>query len=222
MMYAVYGFLFGFVIPYLGRRFNKFMPATFAYALVRIFKPVKVSKKNSMKKKELVSQYFWRSFMYGLVNAAFSFLAFYLFGEEYIWWSLAFIWILLLLAEVDLRMQLLPDILTLPLLLLGFAFAVFVGQWVGSVDSIIGALVGYFLPVIASLFFVWKKPDAFGGGDVKLLSAVGAWVGFELLMYVIVLSTVFFFIEALARGRRIGAYGPSIALASIVIAFCFF
>lgn len=222
MIYVVYGFLFGFVVPYIARRFQKFMPATLAYGLVRIFKPVKRAKKSSLKKKILFSKYFWRSFMYGLVTASLSGLAFYHFGALYIWWCLAFFWLLLLLAEIDWKMQLLPDILTYPLLLLGLVFSMFAGQWVGIGESVIGAFVGYFLPIIVSLFFVWKKSDAFGGGDIKVLSAIGAWIGFEGLLYAVILSTVLFFVEALIRRKRIGAYGLSIAIASIAVAFyCF-
>ena len=41
MFYTILGFLLGFSIPYISRRFAKFMPATFAYALYRIFTPNK-------------------------------------------------------------------------------------------------------------------------------------------------------------------------------------
>ena len=45
MIYAVYGFVAGFLIPYMSRRFAKFMPATPAYALYRLVKPNKTARK---------------------------------------------------------------------------------------------------------------------------------------------------------------------------------
>ena len=49
MPYIFIGFAFGFAIPYLARRFSKFMPATFACALYRIFRPNKTVSKEKRK-----------------------------------------------------------------------------------------------------------------------------------------------------------------------------
>lgn len=226
MIYALYGFIFGAIIPYLSRRFDKFMPATFAYALYRIFKPVKRVSATKWKSNPTYlrrwRQYQRRSFLWGLVTAALSLAAYYQFGPENIGWYLFFIWSLLLMTEIDSRMCLLPDILTVPLLLVGFVYAVVVGVWVGPAESAFGALIGYFLPVIASLFLVWKSPEAFGGGDIKLLCALGAWLGLEKLLSVILIAVVIFGLYALIMRKRIGPFGPAIALAAIVIAFYFF
>ena len=94
-------------------------------------------------------------------------------------------------------------------------------RWVGPAESSIGAAAGYVLPVFASLFLVWKHKDVFGGGDIKLLSAAGAWLGVELLLYVILLSCLVFGIYALIRRQRAGAFGPAIAISAIIVAFCF-
>lgn len=226
MQYALYGLIFGLLIPYISRRFEKFMPATFAYALYRICKPNKsvcgeVKKKNPRYQK-LKKQYLYRSLVWGLIAAVVSYVAAYRFGVENIGWYLFFIWSLLLLTEIDYRMFLLPDILTIPLLLVGFIYAVWVGEWVNPPESAIGALLGYFIPVLASLFLVWKDKDMFGGGDIKLLSAIGAWIGLERLMYVILTAVVIFGIYALVKRQRSGAFGPAIAVAAIIIAFYFF
>lgn len=113
MIYAVYGFVFGLLIPYISRRFAKFMPATMAYALVSL---CKFSKKVTSEKWEksltytkLRREFFYRSLLCGIVTAAVSYFAYAHFGSRGLWWQLYFIWSLLLLAEIDYRMFLLPD-----------------------------------------------------------------------------------------------------------------
>ena len=122
MIYALSGLLFGLLIPYMSRRFAKFMPATLAYALYRIVKPVRrvsaAKRHGSWQYTKMMSQYRWRSVMWGILTAALSYGAFYEWGSQFIWWKLIFIWLLLLSAEIDFRLLLLPDILTIPLLCL--------------------------------------------------------------------------------------------------------
>lgn len=225
MLYAVLGALFGLFIPYIARRFAKFMPATGAYALYWIVKPSKKTPAQRRQKNALYARlaksYWWRSVMWALACGVLSLAVYYKFGPMHMAWYLFFFWSLLLLAEIDWRMMLLPDIITSPLLIFGFLYAVMVGQWVGVGDSAFGAAYGYVIPIIASLFFVHKKADVFGGGDVKLLAALGAWLGLENLLYVIVLSTILFIICALVTKKRAGAYGPAAVVATIAVAFWF-
>ncbi|MDR1693854.1 MAG: A24 family peptidase [Lactobacillaceae bacterium] len=223
MIYVLLGFAFGLLIPYIARRFEKFMPATAAYALYRIIKPNKFVKrakrKNNHKHIKLMKAYMIYSLGWAVVCSALSYLALVSFGSFYIVWNLAFIWILLLLFEIDKRMFLLPDILTIPLLISGFLFAALTSGWIIAGESAVGAFAGYLIPVIASIFLVWKHKEVFGGGDIKLLAAVGAWVGIESLLYIIILSCVIFVLYALANRKRDGAFGPSIVMASIIVAF---
>ena len=128
-----------------------------------------------------------------------------------------FTWTLLLLAEIDARMFVLPDILTIPLLLVGIA-AAYVGEGVVSIDeSVYGALVGYFFPVLVSLLIVWYKKDAFGGGDIKLLAAQGAWLGVEGLLYVITTAAILGLVWAMLRRQKSLAFGPMLAIAGIIV-----
>ncbi len=219
------GFGFGCFIPYMARRFAKFMPASFAYALIRLFTPGKflsAAKRRDKRYRLLKNAFLRRSLMYGIGTALLSFAAGVCFAPAAEGGSLLFIWVLLLLCEIDARMELLPDILTVPLLIFGFCFAVFNGSWVGIGESAIGALGGYFIPALASLALVWKNKDVFGGGDIKLLAACGAWLGLEYLLYVIILSCALFAVYAAVRRQRQGAFGPAIAAAAIVVAFFVF
>lgn len=223
MVVTIFGFLFGAFIPYMARRFEKFMPATFAYAVYRIVKPNKSvsrkKKRQNHKYIELMRAYWIYSVGWGVVCAGLTYLTYVSFVQQV--FAVGFVWVMLLLFEIDKRMLILPDILTIPLLIMGFCFSVYSG-WVGSVDSALGAFMGYFMPVVASAFLVWRKKDVFGGGDVKLLAAVGAWVGVEKILYVIMLACVIFGVYALLNRKKDGAFGPAVVMASIVVMFLYY
>ena len=59
--------------------------------------------------------------------------------------------------------------------------------------------MGYLMPVVASMFIVWKYPEAFGGGDIKLLCAIGAWVGPEIIAYIILGACIIFALSCLVN-----------------------
>ena len=227
MIYALYGFLFGILIPFIARRFSKFMPATPAYAIYRILKPVKtVSKqkrRNNPLYQKLMRKYVMRSIGWGIFCAGLSYLCYTGFAgaNHPVNWYIGCLWTLLLLTEIDKRMEILPDILTFPLLIAGFLCASInsIGSFVDPMESALGATAGFILPVVASAFLVWKDENALGGGDIKLFSALGAWLGVEHLLYTIILSCFIFAVEALIKKQRAGAFGPSIVWATILIAF---
>lgn len=220
MLYALSGFVFGLFIPYTARRFAKFMPASFAFALWQIVKPSKNARR--ILKSPVYKTYLWRALLSGLLTAALSYLFYDRFGVENICVKLAFLWILLLLAEIDWRIFLLPDLLTIPLLILGFFAAAWNVGFTVAPDSALGAAAGYFLPSLAALALVWKNRDAFGGGDIKLLAAIGAWLGLEGLLYTIALASAGQLVITLLRRQKAIAFGPALAFAAIIIAICFF
>lgn len=229
MIYAFCGLIFGFLIPYMARRFSKFMPATPGYALYHLVWPVKRVKKEkraqSAEYQRLMRQYLMRSVGWAIVSAALSFCIYSCFDGINVWWLLALVWILLLLYEIDERMLLLPDILTVPLLILGFMFAAIAMPDVDYYSisaaqlSALGATAGYVLPVLASLLIIRKYPEAFGGGDIKLLAASGAWLGLGAVPYLILISCVVFGAFMLIRRQRAGAFGPAIVIATLILVF---
>ncbi len=226
MAYILSGFIFGLFIPYMARRFSKFMPATMAYALYRLVAPVKrVSKQKRQKNgqyQRLIHKYLMRSIGWAVIASALTYGAHLCLPSVF---YVALLWILLLLYEIDERMFLLPDILTVPLLIIGFIYAATIVPEYDYVFctpafySAMGAAVGYLLPVLASLPLIKKHPDAFGGGDIKLLSAVGAWIGFEQVPALILLSALVFALFCLAKREKIGAFGPAIVISTIILVF---
>ncbi|WP_305460311.1 prepilin peptidase [Photobacterium leiognathi] len=110
------------------------------------------------------------------------------------WWSLAvifFTFALIALTFIDIDKMLLPDQITLPLMWTGILLSVVGISPVSLTDSVIGAMVGYLS--LWSVFWVFKlltKKDGMGYGDFKLLAALGAWLGWQLLPFVVLLSSL--------------------------------
>jgi leader peptidase (prepilin peptidase)/N-methyltransferase len=104
--------------------------------------------------------------------------------------ALGFAWTLLALTLIDLDHKLLPDSLTLPLLWAGLLVNV-LGLFAPLSSSVIGAAAGYLaLWSVYQLFKLVTGKEGMGYGDFKLLAAIGAWLGWQLLPVVILLSAV--------------------------------
>lgn len=235
MGYVIYGFLFGCLIPYFARKIGKLMPATMGYILLKIFVPSHYMPWSKLKNNPdymiLLNRYLMRSLGWGIFTSAATYLFASCFDAAFVWWYIAFLWILLLLVEIDKRFMLLPDIFTYPLLILGFMYAAQEGNWLATLDpnfisyqmnSALGAAIGYIMPVIASMFIVWKYPDAFGGGDIKLLSAIGAWVGFEVVSYILLGACIIFALSCVINKQRVGPFGPAIVYATLIAVILLF
>ena len=98
--------------------------------------------------------------------------------------------LLIALAGIDIDHQLLPDNLTLFLLWAGL-FASLFNVFVDPVSSIIGALAGYLsLWLVYHLFRLLTGKEGMGYGDFKLLAALGAWMGWQMLPLIILLSSL--------------------------------
>ena len=95
---------------------------------------------------------------------------------------------LIVLFAIDLEHQLLPNVITLPFILIGFAFSFFVEP--GWQSSLIGILVGG--GSLLTMFYVWlwlRKQEALGMGDPKMLAMIGAFVGWKLTILTLVLAS---------------------------------
>lgn len=104
--------------------------------------------------------------------------------------SLGLTWTLIALSGIDLRTQLLPDSLTLPLLWLGLLVSL-LGVFATPQAAILGAVIGYLtLWSVYWVFWLLTGKEGMGFGDFKLLAALGAWLGASAIFPIILLSTV--------------------------------
>ncbi len=141
--------------------------------------------------------------------------------------ALVLTWFLVALTFIDIDTQLLPDSLTLPLLWLGLALSLAATALPGAavpVDprtSLIGAIAGYLsLWSIYHLFRLVTGKEGMGYGDFKLLAALGAWLGWQMLLPIVLGSALVGAVVGIALMLRFGrdhqapmAFGPYLAAA---------
>jgi len=103
---------------------------------------------------------------------------------------LLFSWCLIALTGIDFNEQLLPDNITLPLLWLGLLININ-NTFATLNDAVIGAAAGYL--ALWWIFWVFKLltgKEGMGHGDFKLLAALGAWMGWQQLLLIVLLSSL--------------------------------
>ncbi|HSG23651.1 MAG TPA: A24 family peptidase [Azonexus sp.] len=140
--------------------------------------------------------------------------------------ALLLVWSLIALAAIDFDTQLLPDTITLPLLWLGLAFNL-ANAYVDLPAAVGGAMAGYLaLWTVFWLFKLATGKEGMGYGDFKLLAALGAWLGWQMLPTIILLSSVVGAIIGIAliivarRGRNVPIpFGPYLAAAGGIALF---
>ncbi len=137
--------------------------------------------------------------------------------------SLLFAWAIVALAFIDLDTQLLPDDITLPLLWLGLV-ANLGGTFTDLHSAVLGAAGGYLcLWCVYWAFRLIAGKEGMGYGDFKLLAAIGAWTGWQVLPFVIVVSaglgavigSIALWLASKGRDTRI-PFGPYLALGGLV------
>jgi leader peptidase (prepilin peptidase) / N-methyltransferase len=133
---------------------------------------------------------------------------------------------LIVLTFIDFDTQLLPDSITLPLLWAGLLFNLF-GTYTDIQSAIIGAMVGYLS--LWSVYWGFKLctgKEGMGFGDFKLLAALGAWLGWQILPLIILLSSLVGAVVGIGlillakHGRDVPIpFGPYLASAGLLAVF---
>jgi len=140
--------------------------------------------------------------------------------------ALLLIWALLALTAIDFDTQLLPDDITLPLLWTGLLFNSF-GTFANLHSAVLGAVFGYLaLWGVYWLFKLVTGKEGMGYGDFKLLAALGAWMGWQMLPLIIMSSSLvgtvvgLTLIVAAKHGRNIPIpFGPYLAGGGLIALF---
>jgi leader peptidase (prepilin peptidase)/N-methyltransferase len=137
--------------------------------------------------------------------------------------ALGFTWALVALTFIDFDTQLLPDDITLPLVWAGLIANMF-GLFTDLRAAVVGAIAGYMiLWLVYWAFKLLVKKEGMGYGDFKLLAAIGAWTGWQVLPFVVVASAgvgavvggVVLWLSKRGSDTRI-PFGPYLALGGIL------
>ena len=136
------------------------------------------------------------------------------------------LWSLLALTMIDFDTQLLPDGITLPLLWAGLIVNLW-NTFAPLSDAVIGAVAGYLsLWAVYWAFKLIRGKEGMGYGDFKLLAALGAWLGWQVLPVIVLLSSVVGACIGMAlivfKGRDHSvpmAFGPFLAIAGAIALF---
>ncbi len=139
--------------------------------------------------------------------------------EEVLWGGVLTAY-LLLLASIDAQTRLLPDALTLSCLWLGLLAHLSMGAEGALGTGVVGAVSGY--GVLWAVAWVFKRctgQDGMGHGDFKLFAALGAWLGFAALPWVLFLAASLGVLWAWATGRLRQAlpFGPCLAISGWLV-----
>lgn len=154
-------------------------------------------------------------------------LSFLIYGYQmYILFVFVFISFMIIMSFIDIDHYLLPDRFTLTLIPLGI-LSILVRKDFNLQDSLLGILVGGGIIFLFSAgYYLFKKKIGMGGGDIKLMAGVGAFVGPKLALFTILLATILALIAAVpflvTKKKGLDAmlpFGPFLALAGILCLF---
>ncbi|MBU0943087.1 MAG: prepilin peptidase [Proteobacteria bacterium] len=133
---------------------------------------------------------------------------------------------LLVIIWIDIHHQIIPDIISLPGIIAGLLFSL-ISPALHWSDSLIGVLAGGgILYTIALFYYLWRRREGMGGGDIKLLAMIGAFLGWQALPFVIFassLSGTVIGLLAMIKQKKGGQtripFGPFLSLAALAYIF---
>ena len=140
--------------------------------------------------------------------------------------AMSFLWCMIALAFIDFDTQLLPDAITLPLVWAGLLLNLG-ATFVDLRSAVIGAAAGYLsLWSVYWGFRILTGKEGMGFGDFKLLAAIGAWLGWQMLPLVVLASSFVGAVVGIAlmviakHGRNVPIpFGPYLAVSGVVALF---
>ena len=149
--------------------------------------------------------------LYNMFGLSFAFFFYFLFTSA-----------LVVIVFIDIHHQIIPDVISLPGILIGFAGSFF-NPLVSWQQSGMGILLGGgILYAIALIYYILTKRDGMGGGDIKLLAMIGAFLGWQSLLYVIFASSLTGSLIGIGtlvlQGRGAGTripFGPFLAVGAL-------
>lgn len=137
-------------------------------------------------------------------------------------YALVLVWACIALFMIDVDHMLLPDAIVIPWIWIGLS-AGYLEIFTSIQSSFVGAIAGYFLFAIpAWIYAMMTGREAMGVGDFKLMSLFGAWLGWQMLPLIFLISSIAAAIAGLVIARKGSvpfAFGPFIIIAAMVALF---
>ncbi len=133
---------------------------------------------------------------------------------------------LVVISFIDLHHRIIPDVLSLPGILAGWAYSLLAGH-IPWLDSLIGSIAGAgALFLVALVYQRLTGREGMGGGDIKLLGMIGAWMGWRSLPFIVLISSLTgavigsIFILIAGKGYRFRIpFGPFLSLGALIYLF---
>ncbi len=134
---------------------------------------------------------------------------------------------LVVITFIDLEHRIIPDVLSLPGIVVGFGSSFFL-QWLGWLNSLAGILVGGgSLLIVAFVYHLLTKKEGMGGGDIKLLAMMGAFLGWRSVPFIIFASSLTGSVVGIAimlvqkKDSKLAIpFGPFLAFGAVLYVFC--
>ena len=138
--------------------------------------------------------------------------------------------VLTVVTFIDLKHYIIPNIITLPGAFLGLGFSflhTFLPVFISPLDSFLGLVVGGgSLLLMGQLYYLWRKKDGMGGGDIKLAGFLGAWLGYKAIIFILfagsflgaLIGSFYLFLSKKSRNEPL-PFGPFLAGATIIYLF---
>lgn len=171
----------------------------------------------------------FRYFVVELLTASLFLFLWYYFGLSLLFWIYAALCSsLIVVSFIDIHIQEIPDEISLSGILIGLALSVIFPQLQGEVShklalfhSFLGVLAGggaiYITGLIGNAIF---RKESMGGGDVKLMAMIGAFIGWKLVLIAFFIAPFFGAVVGIVlkikEGKSLIPYGPFLSLASII------
>lgn len=232
-------FAIGFFIPSLSRFLMKFYPCSLHSYLGDMLKYNFNNKRknkvnNTLHKAKyniLKKQYFYNRILWGILFLCLSFTLTFLFknyvNKNYpLTLFIIFLFLLTFSSNIDNKCRLIPDIITLPMLLTGILISIYCKNndiysdfIISPINSIISSLSAYILCSCLALIFYFRIPYAFGGGDVKLLTSLASFTGFENLGKILIISFFIMLVYCGVKKEKFAPLAPFIFSAFIIWIF---
>ena len=169
----------------------------------------------------------WQYPLVEFITGFFTFLIYYCYGFSatgiiYLF----FIYALIVISFIDLKWQIIPDVISIPGIFCGL-LASFLLPYLSFKEALYGALLGGgILFIVAYGYYLIKKKEGMGGGDVKLLAMIGAFLGWKAVPFVLFSASItgsmigIFWILFYGKDRNFPIpFAPFLALSAIWVVF---